>query len=301
MATDPQSGQSQDKGSNASSGSNLKRAWVVGGALESWWSLGWALHQLGTELRPVAPDADLAQLSLEAERQQGVVVIDFAGGEERALATLSRCRGASASLALVAVTPTTSLDLTTRARGAGANIVVSHPLDAPKVQAAIEDALRAAAPGQTPARDRRRILVIDDDRDYRDSIVALLQSQGYDVCCAASGAEGLQKAMAEKPDLIVLDVMMENEWIGYEVSQTLKHKSGYESVRAIPILMVSSIQEHPADRFARSDSPDMASPDSYLTKPIDIPAFLESVRALLSLTPSPGHCSSSSSSSSPAH
>jgi CheY-like chemotaxis protein len=81
---------------------------------------------------------------------------------------------------------------------------------------------------------------------------------------------------------------MENAWIGYEVSQTLKHKTGYESVRATPILMVSAIQEHPADRFARSDSPDMPVPDSYLTKPIDIPAFLESVRALLSPTPSAG-------------
>ena len=288
MASDPQSGQSKGSGSQGSSAGAVKRAWVVGGALESWWSLGWALHQMGIELRPVAPDADLAQLAHEAEQQGGVVVVDLGAGEERAVATLTRCRTASATVALVAVAETTALDLAQRVRAAGANVVTAHPLDAPKVKAAIEDALGAVAPSRAPARERRKILVVDDDRDYRESVVALLEAQGYEVCCAISGAEGLQKAVAEKPDLIVLDVMMENQWIGYEVSQTLKHQSGYESVRAIPILMVSAIQEHPADRFARSDSPEMPLPDSYLTKPIDIPAFLEAVRSLLLLGSSKG-------------
>jgi CheY-like chemotaxis protein len=111
--------------------------------------------------------------------------------------------------------------------------------------------------------------------------MALLESEGYEVLCASSGEEGLNEAMAQKPDLMVLDIMMENLWKGYEVSQAIKHQSGYESVREIPILMVSSIQTHPADRFARSDSPEMALPDSYMVKPVNIPAFLEAVRTLL--------------------
>jgi CheY-like chemotaxis protein len=62
----------------------------------------------------------------------------------------------------------------------------------------------------------------------------------------------LELAVSEKPDLIVLGIMMENMWAGCEVNQALKFKSSYESVRKIAIVMVPSIQAHPAERFARS-------------------------------------------------
>jgi CheY-like chemotaxis protein len=86
---------------------------------------------------------------------------------------------------------------------------------------------------------------------------------------------------ADVPDLIVLDIMMENDWAGYEVNQRVKFASGFECIRHVPILMVSSIPVDPATRFSRAGEVDMITPDAYLTKPLDIPAFLAQIQVLL--------------------
>jgi CheY-like chemotaxis protein len=96
-----------------------------------------------------------------------------------------------------------------------------------------------------------------------------------------SGTEGLARTAGEPPDLIVLDIMMENEWAGYEVNQQIKFGNGFECIRHVPILMVSSIPVDPVSRFSRAGEVDMITPDVYLTKPLDIPRFLAAVRALL--------------------
>jgi DNA-binding response OmpR family regulator len=130
-------------------------------------------------------------------------------------------------------------------------------------------------------RGKKRILIIDDDKDYCSSVTTLLHAEGYEVCCAGTGSEGLELAISDRPDLIVLDIMMENLWAGYEVNQAIKFRSGYESVRKVPIIMVSSIEGHPATHFARASESLMVSPDVYLTKPLDVRGFIETVRTLL--------------------
>ena len=125
------------------------------------------------------------------------------------------------------------------------------------------------------------MLIIDDDRDYCQSVQVLLREEGYEVFCAMTGAEGLEAAVSRQPDLIILDVMMENAWAGYEVNQKLRYQSGFESVRKVPIVMVSSIEEPPVERFARSTESVMINPDVYLTKPLDVKGFLETVRSLV--------------------
>ena len=64
-----------------------------------------------------------------------------------------------------------------------------------------------------------KILIIDDDEDYRTSIRTLLESHNYSVVEASSGKEGLEKLTQEKPDLIVLDIMMETIDQGYSLNQ----------------------------------------------------------------------------------
>jgi CheY-like chemotaxis protein len=92
-------------------------------------------------------------------------------------------------------------------------------------------------------------------------------------------------AVAKKPDLIILDVMMETMWAGYEVSQTLRFRSGYKSVRKVPIIMVSAFEQHPSERFAPTDDPSKVGPDVYLTKPLEVRGFVEMVRSLLRAAP----------------
>jgi len=129
--------------------------------------------------------------------------------------------------------------------------------------------------------DKAKILIIDDDEDYLASTRSLLESEGYDVAVATSGHDGLEAARASKPDLIVLDIMMESPVEGYTVVQALKFHDEYGDVAEIPVVMVSSVKEDPSSRFPMAAEVPMIMPDAYMTKPLEIPKFLECVRKML--------------------
>ena len=103
----------------------------------------------------------------------------------------------------------------------------------------------------------RTILIIDDDPIFVKSTKAVLESHGYRVDSARSGEEGLAKMRQEKPDLVLLDVMM--GWVleGVTVSQQMMKQS---DLRDIPIIMITSIRESehrgvfPQDQYLHIDS-----------------------------------------------
>jgi CheY-like chemotaxis protein len=128
-----------------------------------------------------------------------------------------------------------------------------------------------------------KLLVIDDDRDYRASVRCLLESEGYSVTEAASGDEGLRRLAEEPPDAIILDVMMKDSSEGYGVTHAIKFRDEYEKFRSVPIIMASSIEQSPDELFAMAGEVGMIRPDYYITKPLDIPQFLETVKRAVRL------------------
>lgn len=123
----------------------------------------------------------------------------------------------------------------------------------------------------------KKVLIIDDDPDFRDSVESLLKAEGYQVVQATSGRQGLKQLAENQPDLVVLDIMMESIVEGYAVNQAIKFQPEYRAFADVPIIMVSSIQESPDERFSRAGELDLVRPNRYLTKPLDIPLFLEVV------------------------
>ncbi len=119
-----------------------------------------------------------------------------------------------------------------------------------------------------------RVLIIDDDEDFKASVRVLLEGQGYTVFAADSAREGLAALATYEPDAILLDVMMEDDFAGYGVSQAIRHKEELARFRTLPIIMVSSVPVSPDERFAMSGDVGMIRPDIYLTKPLNIPEFL---------------------------
>ena len=79
--------------------------------------------------------------------------------------------------------------------------------------------------------EKQKILIIDDDEDFRISIRTLLESHNYAVSEAESGKQGLQKVKEENPDLIVLDIMMETIDEGYLLNQLIKFQKEYEQFK----------------------------------------------------------------------
>jgi CheY-like chemotaxis protein len=261
-----------------------KCAWIICGAFDAWWAIALELHRHGIEAKIQDYDSDLREIVTQADREGGVIVIDLTKDPARGLGIMRSCHGYSESVPLIPIVAEPTLDLTQRLRDLHAFCLAVPPLDEARIRAMFEAAFRYVERKRlAAATKRKKILVIDDDRDYCRSVQALLEKEGHEVFCARSGFQGLEMAISIVPDLIVLDVMMENTWAGYEVSQTLKFRSGYESVARIPIVMVSSIEEHPAERFARSGDPAMVGPDIYFTKPLDIKRFVDTVRLLLKM------------------
>ncbi|MGB9605244.1 MAG: response regulator [Bryobacteraceae bacterium] len=126
-----------------------------------------------------------------------------------------------------------------------------------------------------------RILIIDDDDDFRASTRALLESRGFAVFEAASGQEGLARLADCRPDLILLDIMMECCTEGYGVNQAIKWGDEYRDFRHIPVVMVSSVQEPPDQLFPMAREVEMIRPDYYVTKPLDVAAFFETIEKAL--------------------
>ncbi len=128
---------------------------------------------------------------------------------------------------------------------------------------------------------RPRVLLVDDDADFRSAVRSLLESHGYQVNEAGSGKDALRRLLEAKPELILLDVMMECSCEGYGITHTIKHHEEYHACRDVPVIMISSIAESPDERFRMCAEAELIRPDRYLTKPLDIPRFLETVRSAL--------------------
>jgi len=86
---------------------------------------------------------------------------------------------------------------------------------------------------------RAKILLVDDDPDFVEATKAVLESRPYEIITAFSGEEGLQKARVEKPDLVLLDIIMP-EVDGFQVCQQLKKDP---QLSQIPVIMITSFSE----------------------------------------------------------
>lgn len=114
------------------------------------------------------------------------------------------------------------------------------------------------------------ILVVDDDKNTRKYIQAVLENDGFSVSTACNGQEALEVLDREYTDLVVLDIMMP-EMDGYEFTNIIR-----QSNSDLPILMVSA-RQLPEDRHKGF----LVGTDDYITKPIDETEMLLRIKALL--------------------
>ncbi len=128
----------------------------------------------------------------------------------------------------------------------------------------------------------KKILIVDDDPDLVEVMRLTLESAGYQVYSAASGAEGLAKVKEIEPDLIILDVMMDYTTEGFQVTLNLRSpdpKSEYAAYSEVPILMLTALHTTTELRF-KPDG-DYLPVDDFVEKPLEPGALLEKVEKLL--------------------
>jgi CheY-like chemotaxis protein len=119
------------------------------------------------------------------------------------------------------------------------------------------------------------ILIVDDDRDVFESMKIVLEAEGYRVNWATNGSEAIQKAKAEKPDLMILDVMMNSDDEGFQVTYKMKQDA---ELSCIPIVMVTSVGSRTGFSFDRDRDEDFLPVNEFLEKPVDPRVLVDKVR-----------------------
>ena len=122
-----------------------------------------------------------------------------------------------------------------------------------------------------------QVLIVDDDPDFVEITSMILKQHGYSVSTAASGDEALEKMHAERPDVLLLDVMMSTVLDGVNVSFAMSEDPALKSV---PIVMISSILDSPnADK---SPTDEYVPISAWITKPVNPDKLVSTVQRLTS-------------------
>ena len=119
----------------------------------------------------------------------------------------------------------------------------------------------------------KKVLIIDDDNDFIESAKVIIESQGNELIFANNAEDGVQRAQSDKPDIILLDVMMTTDVDGLDVAIKLRDD---DATKDIPVLMLTGRNKlgEVEDAFSRGA-------DSYLTKPFELGKLSSKVKEML--------------------
>ncbi len=120
--------------------------------------------------------------------------------------------------------------------------------------------------------DKKRILLVDDEKDLVENVILRLEASGYEVIAAYDGQEGFDKARKDKPDLIILDLMLP-KLDGYKVCRMLKFDEKYKN---IPVILFTARGQESDQKMGRD-----VGANAYITKPFEGKALLNKIKELL--------------------
>ena len=123
--------------------------------------------------------------------------------------------------------------------------------------------------------NKKRILIVDDDVNFVESNKDLLEASGYAVIFAHDGTSGLELAKKEKPDLMILDVMMATNTEGFEISRKIPETP---ELRKMPVLMVTGIRREMNLPFGFEPDETWLPVNSVFEKPIEPETLLEEIK-----------------------
>ena len=121
------------------------------------------------------------------------------------------------------------------------------------------------------------IVIIDDNSDYLFTMKTFLTRNGFDVETADDGESGIALIKEKHPDLIMLDVMMETTYSGFEVCRQVRNDP---ELKKITIFGISGMQDELGVKFDKYEDAEYFSPDVFFDKPVDKDALLAKINEL---------------------
>jgi len=120
----------------------------------------------------------------------------------------------------------------------------------------------------------KKVLIIDDDVEYVDAIVNLLDAKGYQVTSTHNGKDGIAAAQADAPDIILLDVMMTTNSEGFDVARALHADEG---LRETPVIMITGVRKEMNLPFGFEPDGDWLPVKAVLEKPVKPELLLKTI------------------------
>ena len=177
---------------------------------------------------------------------------------------------------IIFTTPENTRDLEAEVRALDIFFYYIGSSDKAELVEAVEDAIGAPQRGQ--AGHPPKVLIVDDDPDFHAFVRAVLEPAGYTMVSAYSEREGLDHARRERPDAILLDIIMTSTTDGFEFCHEVRRDP---LLKHTPILGVSAIEERIALRVPPDSDPGLFPVDGYLRKPVAPEQLFAELKRLL--------------------
>lgn len=128
------------------------------------------------------------------------------------------------------------------------------------------------AAAEPPAPQRPHVIIVDDDRDTREMLTLALDLEGFEVRQAANGLRLISAMHVDRPDVILLDIMM--SWIdGFELCRAIKQNPSFHD---IPVIFISARKSDEDERAGRA-----AGATDYFSKPLDMERLVSRMHEIL--------------------
>ncbi len=121
----------------------------------------------------------------------------------------------------------------------------------------------------------KKIMIIDDDIDLVEAMRITLETDNYEVIDAQEGQKGLEILKKEKPDLLILDVMMGSLDEGFHIAYQIRSD---EEIKDIPILMITAVGAQTGFEFDKQRDEDFLPVNEFIEKPVNPQVLLDTVK-----------------------
>ena len=158
------------------------------------------------------------------------------------------------------------------AKGHGADVFLEKPVEPQHLAIKALELVKG-----TDKRKKSLVLVVDDDRDFTDAVKTILEKHEYMVSVAYTGEDGLIIAQKEKPDLVLLDVMLPG-MDGYSVCKQLREG---DETRSIPIMMLTAVGEKLVDPGYAEAIAVTHKADQFMQKPVQTQDLVKKVQSMI--------------------
>jgi len=123
-----------------------------------------------------------------------------------------------------------------------------------------------------------KIVIVDDNTDYLFTMKTFLSRNGFEVETASNGEIGIELIKKEHPNLIILDVMMETTFSGFEVCRQIRNNPDLKNT---PVIGVTGMEDELGLEYEKYDDEDYFSPNAFFDKPVDKDILLEKINDLI--------------------